>query len=413
MKKIFLLLFPFSLMCQEPAKKKQKVEHNCQSLLQLAGHIVFQHIDQRFVSKLPVECHTIVNKLFLQKNHKDIFPVPFKSTGIAAKSLFDIKAIAITPDNKTLICAHDGFTIENGQIAFIDLKTQKITKKQLQYGRFLESLCITELGDVLYGTSFGVIGRCPTESLSEKLLWHHELYPDIPIHIHTITDINYPNGVLFGASDGAVKIINVNEGSIVATFDSSYAGRSLCVSKDKKILAVGCAQDIKIWDIENHKNLFSITSNQPSNLGLFSLALCFEKQLVAAGYGNGTIRLWDLRQKEQPVMEITQVATPQVRTTHIFHNNPYILGHDGYQFKLWDIRTKKQLVTACTGLATVAITKDENYVLSVGEKRLCWDLKKVYNLQNGDIPLNKIITLRNVLAKNAKLTDQQKQSLLE
>ena len=112
-------------------------------------------------------------------------------------------------------------------------------------------------------------------------------------------------------------------------------------------------------------------------------------------------------------MEITQVATPQIRTTHIFHNKPYILGHDGYKFTLWDIRTKKQLVTARTGLATVAITKDENYVLSVGEKRLCWDLKKVYNLQNGDIPLNKIITLRNVLAKNAKLTDQQKQSLLE
>ena len=217
--------------------------------------------------------------------------------------------------------------------------------------------------------------------------------------------------IVAGASDGTIRIIDIETGEIKVSFQG-YQGATLCCifSPDgKHILSLGADGEIKLWDVRSKKQLWS-TAIFPNkqylspNSYVESCAFSPNGTRIAvveeAGQYRNTIKLLDAESGRE--IEILKGHQSNV-SDFIFSSDSLKIasvGKDGLLFT-WDARTGKELGESCSYnlLSACTFSPDDRLIVTA-----CGDhLFMVPQL--GDFHLWDAATLKKISTLTAHSSD--------
>jgi hypothetical protein len=92
---------------------------------------------------------------------------------------------------------------------------------------------------------------------------------------------------------GIVRVWDAASGQILATWHSPGGVSGLSFSPDRKALAVGAGRTLTVWDRSRGVPIRAFVGDE-SSLVLETFSFSPDGRVLACGYGNGTVRLWNV-----------------------------------------------------------------------------------------------------------------------
>ena len=117
-------------------------------------------------------------------------------------------------------------------------------------------------------------------------------------HTHYVYSVAFnPNGKFFasGYADGSIRFWDAETGLHLKTFKKGYEASGLVFSEDGKTLAYADGLDIRLQDVGTGEEKMQLTGH---TLGMHSMALSPDGNILASGSEDTTIRLWDMHTGE-------------------------------------------------------------------------------------------------------------------
>lgn len=166
-------------------------------------------------------------------------------------------------------------------------------------------------------------------------------------------DFQPPHGamVVSGANFGDIKLWDVATGQNVATSefgDGIFAVWDLQFSPDgTRIAAVG-SQQVKVWETANLATGQEIIALEDANQGTFegpeSVRWSHDGTMLAAGYDEGTIRLWDVA--SESLVSTLEGHGDEINSLDFLHTGKVLIsGSDDETVRLWDLDTESLIAT--------------------------------------------------------------------
>jgi len=97
------------------------------------------------------------------------------------------------------------------------------------------------------------------------------------------------------ADDGSICLLHINDGERLVSFggDEPWGEITVAFSPDGKLLASGHMSDIRLWNVETHQ-LVSTMSEAHTN-GVACLSFSPDGKRLASGGGDCNVRIWDIQ----------------------------------------------------------------------------------------------------------------------
>ncbi len=157
--------------------------------------------------------------------------------------------------------------------------------------------------------------------------------------------------LLASASDGTIKLWNVETQTDIATLDGPAA--SIAFSPNGTLLAAGYGDSVKLWDVKTHT---SVATLEGHTNGVSSVAFSPDGTTLAAGESDGTIKLWDVETHQNTatfggydaatVAVIVDIENQRNWWTPVsFLSNTTLATGSGDRIKLWDVATQENTAT--------------------------------------------------------------------
>ncbi|MXW83535.1 MAG: T9SS type A sorting domain-containing protein [Rhodothermaceae bacterium] len=260
---------------------------------------------------------------------------------------FATESVDFSPDGKRLLVGSDAFDATEVTIAVYD----------------------TDTGDEIYSIAEGVPVTSAVFSPDGTLFV--EGYFDGTVRVRDVStqdivatfgghdsqvfavDFQPPHGamVVSGANFGDIKLWDVATGQNVATSefgDGLFAVWDLQFSPDgTRIAAVG-SQQVKVWETANLATGQEIITLEDANQGTFegpeSVRWSRDKTMLAAGYDEGKIRLWDVA--SESLVSTLEGHGDEINSLDFLHTGKVLIsGSDDETVRLWDLDTESLIVT--------------------------------------------------------------------
>ena len=260
---------------------------------------------------------------------------------------FATESVDFSPDGKRLLVGSDAFDATEVTIAVYD----------------------TDTGDEIYSIAEGVPVTSAVFSPDGTLFV--EGYFDGTVRVRDVStqdivatfgghdsqvfavDFQPPHGamVVSGANFGDIKLWDVATGQNVATSefgDGLFAVWDLQFSPDgTRIAAVG-SQQVKVWETANLATGQEIIILEDANQGTFegpeSVRWSHDKTMLAAGYDEGKIRLWDVA--SQSLVSTLEGHGDEINSLDFLHTGKVLIsGSDDETVRLWDLDTESLIAT--------------------------------------------------------------------
>jgi WD40 repeat protein len=130
-----------------------------------------------------------------------------------------------------------------------------------------------------------------------------ELIPDLP-HTQMVSTVAFSSDgarMLSGSQDGTVKLWDTASGRLIRTFEHESEVNSVAISPDGAFVVSGGQarssdkNGLKLWDAASGRLIRTLNASASSLAGatVDSLAFLPDSPRLIAGYGDGTMRLWD------------------------------------------------------------------------------------------------------------------------
>jgi WD40 repeat protein len=172
------------------------------------------------------------------------------------------------------------------------------------------------------------------------------------------------NTLALGTADG-VRLWNINDVQHAA--DAGLFGpetqytHSIAFSPDGRVLAVGSGDAVQLWDILAAHSAETVDPLSVAHTGsaVTSIAVSRDGRLLAAGNDDRTIRLWDITDQRRPVeLAVLTGHTGTVRSLSFTFAGILVSADDNGTVRLWDTDTERAAHRACA-LAGSPITPTE------------------------------------------------------
>ena len=166
-------------------------------------------------------------------------------------------------------------------------------------------------------------------------------------------DFQPPDGamVVSGANSGDLKLWDVSTGQNVAISEFGnglFAVWDLQFSPDgTRIAAVG-SQQVKVWETANLATGQEIITLEDANQGTFegpeSVRWSHDGAMLAAGYDDGAIRIWDVA--SESLVSTLEGHSDEVGTLDFLHTGKVLIsGSYDETIKLWNLDTESLIAT--------------------------------------------------------------------
>ena len=146
-----------------------------------------------------------------------------------------------------------------------------------------------------------------------------------------------PNGKFFasGYADGSIRFWDAETGRHLKTFKKGYEASGLVFSEDGKTLAYADGLHIRLQDVGTGEEKMRLTEH---TLGMHSMALSPDGNILASGSEDMTIRLWDMHTGEHK--KTLNGHTHRVYSVAFSPDGKTLAsGSDDNTVRLWDVDT--------------------------------------------------------------------------
>ena len=217
---------------------------------------------------------------------------------------------------------------------------------------FAEKPTILEHGSSVYTVAFSPVAASLVASAGENRtikLWdlRNDTVTTLRGHTATVNSVAFsPNGELLasGSDDYTCKLWNVQDQQTIATLEH-VTGRNrsqikaVAFSPEGQLLATAGWQ-AKLWNVLNQQEIATLQHDQ----WVFAVAFSRDGQLLAAGDGEGIVKIWDV-QKRQVIAQLEGDTTGVYCVK--FSPDSRTLASAGYQgqIKLWAVANWELLGT--------------------------------------------------------------------
>ncbi|NMF65537.1 beta-propeller domain-containing protein [Brasilonema octagenarum] len=170
-------------------------------------------------------------------------------------------------------------------------------------------------------------------------------------------------------------------GKIILLFIESSEVISLTVTTDGKRIVTGCKdKSIKIWNIKNKKQIFTLRGHSES---VTAVAITLNGKYLVSASEDKTLKVWNL-ETEKECFTLTGHSA-SVNTLAVTPDDKWIIsGSDDKTIKVWDLENRKEIFNFRghnKSISTVTVTPCGKQVVSTSlDKTL-----QVWNLESGEI----------------------------
>ena len=242
---------------------------------------------------------------------------------------------------------------------------------------FAEPPTILSHGGVVHAVAFSPVDASLVASAGGNgtiKLWdlQNDTVTTLRGHTDTVNAVAFsPNGELLatGGDDWTFRLWNVSRGQNIATLEHNvdrtrWQVKDIAFSPDGQRLATA-GRHVKLWEVTNQTEIATLQHNGY----VWALAFSPNGQLLAAGDGEGTVKIWDVQQR-QAIARLAGDTTAVYSVT--FSPDGRTLASAGYQgeVKLWAVADWQLLGTLQNrGTAyTVVFSPDAKALASTGHE---------------------------------------------
>ena len=166
------------------------------------------------------------------------------------------------------------------------------------------------------------------------------------------------NGTLlnYGTENGVLKHYSIEDQIEIASFTLPELATVLC-HDEKSMYAGRYDGKILFWDLrtDSQKTIQTFTNCEVYNIEL-------QNKLMATSFGNGMIKVWDIRKTEKPVALFNQFNTA-VRALS-WHPSGTLFAGGGSHIKILDVNSNKILSSIDSGTAVTNIHTNRDELIS-------------------------------------------------
>ncbi|MDB9449523.1 WD40 repeat domain-containing protein [Dolichospermum circinale] len=257
-----------------------------------------------------------------------------------------VKAIAVTPDGKTVISGSYDKTIK---IWDVETGTEKFTLTAHKYSMSVDAIAVTPDGKTLISVLRHYTIDAFDASDNTIKIWDLGTGTEkftLEGHSSSVKAIVVtPDGktVISGSDDNTIKIWDLRTGTEKFTVKGhSDWVSAIAVTPDGKTVISGSSDNtIKIWDVVTGTEKFTFKGHSD---WVSAIAVTPDGTTVISGSGDNTIKIWDLETgKAKSTLtghsdSVNVIAvTPDGKTV--------ISGSDDNTIKIWDLATRKEIAT--------------------------------------------------------------------
>ena len=264
------------------------------------------------------------------------------------------EAVVFSPDSKTLILgASDFFGDETETITMWDVATGE--KTAVIEGSSVSSVALSPDGKMIAAGHDHYTDNINTYNTQLWDVATQALVATLEGHYSKVFAVDFsPDGTLLvsGSNDGTIRLWDVATGDSLASSDwhtfGLFAVWDLQFSPDgTRIAAVGSDQ-IKVWDAANLATGQEIITLEDEGQGVFegpkSVRWSPDGTMLAAGYDEGAIRLWDVA--AESLVATLEEHDDEVGTLDFLHTGKVLIsGSDDETVRLWDVASGSHIAT--------------------------------------------------------------------
>ncbi len=145
--------------------------------------------------------------------------------------------------------------------------------------------------------------------------------------------------IVFGASDGRIEILDVNDGLLIHTFQQTSAVLSVEFNHDGSRVVSG-GETIKLWNADNGKLIKSFEHGGILSI-VNSVVFSPDGSRVVSGGSDG-IKLWDV-DNDQPIRTFSHDSS--VNSVGFNHDGSRVVSGGSDGMKLWDVDNDQPIRT--------------------------------------------------------------------
>ncbi len=253
---------------------------------------------------------------------------------------------------------------------------------------FAEEPTILRHGGPVYTVAFSPVDASLVASAGENgsiKLWdlQNDTVTTLRGHTDTVNAVAFsPNGELLatGGDDWTFRLWNVSRGQNIATLEhkvdrTRWQVKDVAFSPDGRLLATAGGH-VKLWEVTNQTEIATLQHNGY----VWALAFSPNGQLLAAGDGEGTVKIWEVQQR-QAIARLTGDTTAVYSVA--FSPDGRTLASAGYQgeVKLWAVADWELLGTLQNRgtVYTVVFSPDGKALASTGHETV-----SLWSVENGE-----------------------------
>jgi WD40 repeat protein len=289
-----------------------------------------------------------------------------------------------------IACSHDGTIAASGNNRGGIILWNTIEGKQV--GRLPSGYC-GQIADLAFSPSGKILASCSLGGArSDVLLWNIGESDAVP---QKLTGCDGPMAAVAFSPDGSlvyaggmsyrIWVWRVATGQLVGSVETNAVDsnarfvKRLAFSGDGRFLVAGCSADALIFDAKSGKPIGKLAVD--GRKAVSALAFVPGSSLLAAGYWDGSIRLWDVTSHKQVLPALCEHSA-NVQGLSFSQDGKLLMSSDpSGSILLWDVGSRKLLGRlarpATLNRTDIALCPGAGQVLSGSDRDgiIAWDLR--------------------------------------